>query len=142
MLWPKLIMETVMYVNFVESVAIRQWTACYIYRNMWSLHTIAIWIIRCFIISCENYTMSCICYCAIYLLKKSMVNLKTFYWCIWIIRHTLCLSICKGLKLGSNNNRCGSKLTGDCLLPLLHSDHSGFIKPQNAGPEIKQKKIH
>lgn len=47
---------------------------------------------------------------------------------------TLCLSICKGLKLGSNNNRCGSKFTGDCLLPLLHNDHSGFIKPQNAGP--------
>lgn len=47
---------------------------------------------------------------------------------------TLCLSICKGLKFGSNNKRCGSKLTGDCRLPLLHNDHSGLIRPQNAGP--------
>lgn len=50
---------------------------------------------------------------------------------------TLCLSMCKGLRFGSNNKRCGSRFTGDCLLPLLHNDHSGFIKPQNAGPEIK-----
>lgn len=56
-----------------------------------------------------------------------------------IVILTLCLSICRGLKLGSNNKRCGSKLTGDCLLPLLHSDHSGFIKPQNAGPESTKR---
>lgn len=45
--------------------------------------------------------------------------------------------MCKGLRFGSNNKRCGSRFTGDCLLPLLHKDHSGFIKPQNAGPENK-----
>lgn len=47
---------------------------------------------------------------------------------------TLCLSMCKGLKFGSKSKRCGSKLTGDCRRPLLHSDHSGFMSPQNAGP--------
>lgn len=46
--------------------------------------------------------------------------------------------MCKGLKLGSKSNRCGSKLTGDCLRPLLHKCHSGFIKPQNAGPLVKE----
>lgn len=48
--------------------------------------------------------------------------------------------MCKGLKLGSKSNRCGSKLTGDCLRPLLHKCHSGFIKPQNAGPFVKEKR--
>lgn len=43
--------------------------------------------------------------------------------------------MCKGLRFGSNSSLLGSKFTGDCLLPLLHSDHSGLIKPQNAGPE-------
>lgn len=50
---------------------------------------------------------------------------------------TLCLSMCKGLKFGSNSKRCGSKLTGDWRLPLLHNDHSGFMSPQNAGPAKK-----
>lgn len=47
---------------------------------------------------------------------------------------TLCLSICKGLRFGSKSSRCGSKFTGDCRRPLLQSDHSGLINPQNAGP--------
>lgn len=47
---------------------------------------------------------------------------------------TRCLSICKCLKFGSNSKRCGSKLTGDCRRPLLHSDHSGLMSPQNDGP--------
>lgn len=50
---------------------------------------------------------------------------------------TLCLSMCNCLKLGSNSSLLGSKLTGDCRLPLLHKDHSGLIKPQNAGPGTK-----
>lgn len=29
-------------------------------------------------------------------------------------------------------------LMGLCRLPLLHSDHCGFIKPQNEGPAIKR----
>lgn len=57
------------------------------------------------------------------------------------LKLTLCLSICKGLKLGSNNKRCGSKFTGDCRRPLLHKLHSGFIKPQNAGPENRQEEM-
>lgn len=52
---------------------------------------------------------------------------------------TLCLSMCKGLRLGSYSSRCGSKLTGDCLRPLLHSDHSGLIKPQKAGPGMERE---
>lgn len=31
-------------------------------------------------------------------------------------------------------------MTGDCLRPLLQSDHSGLIRPQNAGPEMSRKK--
>lgn len=58
------------------------------------------------------------------------------------MRLTLCLSICKDLKFGSKRSLSGSKLTGDWRLPLLHSDHSGFINPQKAGPEtLKKKKI-
>ena len=52
---------------------------------------------------------------------------------------TLCLSRCKGLRLGSNNKIDGSRLTGLCRLPLLQSDQSGLIKPQNWGPEISQE---
>lgn len=58
---------------------------------------------------------------------------------IGLVSLTLCLSICKGLKLGSNNKRCGSKFTGDCRRPLLQSDHSGLMSPQNAGPVIKTR---
>lgn len=50
---------------------------------------------------------------------------------------TLCLSMCKKRRFGSNSNLSGSKLTGDCLRPLLHSDHSGLMRPQNAGPITK-----
>lgn len=60
-----------------------------------------------------------------------------FYWefgMIGLVQLTLCLSICNGLKFGSYSKRCGSKFTGDCRLPLLHNDHSGFMRPQNAGP--------
>lgn len=52
---------------------------------------------------------------------------------------TLCLSMCKGLRLGSKRSRCGSKFTGDCRLPLLHKLHSGLMSPQNAGPELYNK---
>lgn len=69
------------------------------------------------------------------ILSKFICFYTAGYQILIIIILTLCLSICKGLKFGSNNNCCGSKLTGDCLLPLLHNDHSGFMRPQNAGPE-------
>jgi hypothetical protein len=47
---------------------------------------------------------------------------------------TLCLSMCSCLRFGSNSSLLGSRLTGDCLLPLLQRLHSGLIRPQNAGP--------
>jgi len=50
---------------------------------------------------------------------------------------TLCLSMWIFRRFGSKSSLCGSKLTGDCLFPLLHRDHSGLISPQNAGPEKK-----
>lgn len=62
---------------------------------------------------------------------------------ISLIQLTLCLSKCKGLRLGSNNSRCGSRFTGDCRLPLLHRLHSGLMSPQNAAPLKKNcKKIY
>lgn len=47
--------------------------------------------------------------------------------------------MCSGLKLGSYSKRDGSKFNGDCLRPRLHSDHSGLISPQNAGPVKKRE---
>lgn len=49
-------------------------------------------------------------------------------------RLTLCLSTCNSRRFGSNSSLLGSRLTGLCLRPLLHRDHSGLIRPQNAGP--------
>lgn len=54
---------------------------------------------------------------------------------------TLCLSMCRGLKYGSYNNLSGSTFIGDCLLPLLHIFHCGFISPQKPGPGNKEKQI-
>lgn len=51
-------------------------------------------------------------------------------------QHTRCLSMCSGRKFGSYSKRCGSRLTGDWRRPLLHSDHSGLMRPQKAGPEM------
>lgn len=49
---------------------------------------------------------------------------------ICILLTTLCLSMCSGLKYGSNSNLSGSMLMGDWRRPLLHMFHTGFMRPQ------------
>lgn len=48
---------------------------------------------------------------------------------------TRCLSTLTGLRWGSYSNLSGSMFIGLCRLPLVHSDHWGFISPQKDGPE-------
>lgn len=77
MLRAELVVEPVVYVNLVESVAIGQRATSQVYRDLGALHVIVaaakttIRIKDCLIdISRENYTMSCICYFTTYLESK------------------------------------------------------------------------
>lgn len=100
----KLIVEAVVYVNLVESVAIGQRAASQIYRDLGALHVIvaaakttAIRIIHCLIdISREDYTMSCICYFTTYLTGKHfliiILSRQTKLYSLYVYRYVKALS--------------------------------------------------
>lgn len=101
-----------------KKIIIRVFFCCYMFINWFIDRTLTV----------NEYTTFC-----------SWLLINNLLWKEFLT-FTLCLSMCNGRKYGSNSNLSGSMSMGDCRRPFEHIFHCGFIKPQNAGPEIKHKK--